>query len=161
MEIGTEISRKIRVRPRGLAGGQAVARSNRACGPGLWRLLALAWPPLAWRTAASESAAGRGASGTCAGPAEAIPGGAVAVWGEGGGRAPPRPHPASEPRGGRRAALRCGGLGVLESRFSSARLFFPPQSAIKGKLQELGAYVGNPNYFHIILRLNHFHCVYI
>lgn len=63
MEIGTEISRKIRVRPASAGaghGGQAVARSNGAGGPGLPRLRA---------PAASDGAqARRSALGTPAGP---------------------------------------------------------------------------------------------
>lgn len=171
MEIGTEISRKIRVRP-----ASAGAERGGKPGPG-GRLPGVTGPvgpacgasssrPLrAWRRRGLGERGGWWGCGRGSGrreregrerplrgsasrpPARRRPG----VWASGlrapssSLLAPPRPHRAGAagraPPGRLRAAL---GLEVRGPRFSRAPLLFfsRPQSAIKGKLQELGAYVG-------------------
>nr|BAE25851.1 unnamed protein product [Mus musculus] len=143
MEIGTEISRKIRVRPASAGaghGGQAVARSNGAGGPGLQRLLR------AGRLRRSAGAAvGSGDSsgpvrGTWAAAAAAAAGSAAR------GAASPPPPPGCAGR-----LFHCRGFHRHLCCFFFFFSLSLPQSAIKGKLQELGAYVGKSI---LILRLH-------
>lgn len=181
MEIGTEISRKIRVRPASGGGGKpglsgrAGARLSGVTGtvgpawtPRPSRRRGLYCEPRGRRTAPPRPGAPRAdgpprarrASGAAAGVSRrqrkeawsagreacsAAARGAPRGRGTGEGtRAPPRPHLGDEGAGGARSCQVPSALGirVVFRLPHNARFFLFPQSAIKGKLQELGAYVG-------------------